>query len=139
MANVIVVDTGVLYAVADRSDADHDACDNLLNTFAGDLVVPTPVVVESAWLIGSRLGAVAEAKFLGAVVSGELRRHDLTDTDWERVLALVETYSDLDLGVVDASVVAVAEHIGADAIATLNHRDFTVVRPNHVEAFQLLP
>ena len=139
MANVIVVDTGVLYAVADRSDADHDASDNLLATFAGDLVVPTPVVVESAWLIGSRLGALAEAKFLGAVVSGELQRHDLTDTDWERVLALVETYSDLDLGVVDASVVAVAEHIGADAIATLNHRDFNVVRPNHVQAFQLLP
>ncbi len=41
-------------------------------------------------------------------------------------------------GVVDASVVAVAERLGALTIATLNRRDFAVVRPVHVAAFELL-
>ncbi len=137
--NAIIVDTGVVFAVADRSDADHGPCDELLGAFAGDLVVPTPVVVESSWLICSRLGPAAEAKFLRAVISGELRREDLADADWERALALVETYADLGLGLVDASVVAVAERLGATTVATLNHRDFRVVRPLHVAAFELLP
>ena len=48
-------------------------------------------------------------------------------------------YADLGLGLVDASVVAIAERLGATTIATLNHRDFMVVRPRHIVAFELLP
>jgi hypothetical protein len=52
---------------------------------------------------------------------------------------LIEQYHDLGLGVVDSSIVAVAERLGASTIATLNRRDFTVVRPMHIAAFELLP
>jgi hypothetical protein len=45
-----------------------------------------------------------------------------------QLLDLVERYADLGLGLVDASIVAIAERLGADTIATLNRRDFTVVR-----------
>lgn len=41
----------------------------------------------------------------------------------------VEKYDDLPLGTVDAAVVAIAERLGADRIATLNRRHFSVVRP----------
>jgi predicted nucleic acid-binding protein len=77
----IVIDTGVIFAVADRSDADHEVCDELLSAFGGELVVPTPVIVESSWLIEDRLGPAAEAKFLRSLTSGELARQDLTDAD----------------------------------------------------------
>src|ERR1700678_4093999 len=86
----IVLDTGVIFAVADSSDDDHDACDELLSAFVGELVVPTPVIVESSWLIEDRLGPAAEARFLRSVTSGELHRQDLTDADWERATSLVE-------------------------------------------------
>jgi hypothetical protein len=59
--------------------------------------------------------------------------------DWERISELVTAYSDLRLGGTDSSVIALAERRGATRIATLNHRDFTVVRPRHVAAFELLP
>jgi hypothetical protein len=52
---------------------------------------------------------------------------------------LVVQYADLGLGLVDASVVAVAERYQTATLATLNHRDFGVVRPRHVDAFELLP
>lgn len=52
---------------------------------------------------------------------------------------VVDTYADLGLGLVDASVIAIAERLKVTTIATLNHRDFTVVRPAHCEAFELLP
>lgn len=137
---MIVVDTGVIFAVADGDDADHRACDELLASYSrSELVVPTPVIVESAWLIESRLGPAAEAAFLRSMNTGELTRDDLLSADWSRTVDLVETYADLGLGVVDASVVVVAERLGVTTLATLNHRDFRVVRPKHVEAFELLP
>jgi hypothetical protein len=36
-------------------------------------------------------------------------------------------------------VIALAERQGAVRIATLNRRHFTVVRPRHAAAFELLP
>jgi uncharacterized protein len=137
---VLVVDTGVIFAVADRDDGDHDACDELVAAYAArELLVPTPVIVESAWLIESRLGPRAEAAFLRSVNDEELTRVDLEPSDWTRVVELVETYADLGLGVVDASVIAVTERLNIATVATLNGRDFRVVRPRHVDAFELLP
>ena len=59
--------------------------------------------------------------------------------DWPRIIELVWTYRDLPLGTVDASVIALAERPKIRQIATLDHRHFSVVRPAHVEAFELLP
>lgn len=137
---MLVVDTGVLLAVADRDEPDHTACDQLLaSRQSADLLVPTPVIVESSWLIESRLGPTAEARLLGSIADEELTRVELTEEDWTRAIELIETYADLGLGLVDASIVAVAERHGATQLATLNHRDFHVVRPRHVDAFELLP
>jgi predicted nucleic acid-binding protein len=61
------------------------------------------------------------------------------DVDLARVAELVRRYADLPLGTVDASVVATAERLGLHEIATVDRRDFTVVRPAHVDAFTLLP
>jgi uncharacterized protein len=60
-------------------------------------------------------------------------------TDWLRIAELVARYRDLPLGTVDASVVTTAERLGVTEIATVDRRDFTVVRPHHVAAFTLLP
>jgi uncharacterized protein len=136
---VILVDTGVLFATADRDDPDHAACDDLLAQYANELVVPVPVAVEAAWLIESRLGPAAETTFLRSVSSEEVILEDLTSADWARVIELVDRYADLPLGTVDASVVAVAERLGVTQVATLDHRDFSVVRPVHVATFKLLP
>jgi predicted nucleic acid-binding protein len=51
----------------------------------------------------------------------------------------VETYADLPLGTVDASVIALAERLELVDIATLDHRQFSIVRPRHVGAFTLSP
>lgn len=104
-----------------------------------DLVVPTPVAIETAWMIESRLGPDAEATFVDAIATGELEVVDLTDTDWARCRDLIRQYLDLGLGLVDASVVAMAERLGITTVATLNRRDFTVVRPAHCDALKLLP
>ena len=40
---------------------------------------------------------------------------------------------------VEASVIAIAERLEQDTIATLDRRHFSVVRPLHVDAFTLVP
>jgi uncharacterized protein len=59
--------------------------------------------------------------------------------DWPRIAELVSTYRDLSLGTVDASVVVAAVRLGIAELATLDRRHFTVVRPSHIPAFELLP
>lgn len=136
---MIVVDTGVLFAGVDRDDPRHADCAAVLEAHAGSLAAPVPVVVEAAWLVESRVGPAAEARFLRSVNAGEVERIELTDADRDRVVELVETYADLRLGTVDASLVAVGERMGITTIATLNQRGFRVVRPRRTEAFDLVP
>ncbi len=97
------------------------------------------MVAETAWLVESRLGPVAESRFLAMATSDRFTIVDLNAADYDRTRVLIEAYADLGLGFVDASIVAVAERLGLTTIATLNARDFTVVRPAHCDAFELLP
>jgi hypothetical protein len=136
---VLVVDTGPLVATADTSDKDHAACRALLEGDDGPLVTTAMVIAEAAYLIDRQLGARAEASLYDSILSGELEVASLDDSDWTRIRELVATYADLRLGGTDASVIALAERLGATRIATLNDRHFRVVRPRRAAAFELLP
>lgn len=103
------------------------------------MVTTALVVAEAGWLIDRQLGPTAEADFYRSIAADELGVEALTAADWTRVAELVERYADLGLGGVDASVVAVAERLDVAAIATLDRRDFSVVRPRYRDAFELLP
>lgn len=132
-----VVDTGPLYAIADRSDADHDRSLAVLQRRDLQLVIPALAVAEVCYLLGERLGAAAEAAFLRGLADFDVQapRPD----DWERIAELVQRYSNFPLGGVDASVVALAERLRTDLVVTLDERHFRAIRPRHWPAFQLLP
>lgn len=135
----VLADTGVLVSAADSREPRHADCAKVLRSHHGQMVMSAPVVAETSWMIESRLGPKAEARFLRLVTSGEIEVIDLSLADYLRCVELIETYADLGLGLVDASVVTIAERLSIATIATLNHRDFSVVRPRHVEAFELVP
>lgn len=96
------------------------------------------VVQESAYLISTRLGAIAEAGFL-RVAANEWALEAVEQDDLARAADLVETYADLPLGFVDASIVAIAERLDVRTLLTTDRRHFTVVRPVHVPRFVLAP
>lgn len=52
---------------------------------------------------------------------------------------MIVVYAEVGLGIVDVSVIAVAERLGVTTIATLNRRDFAVVRPAHCDTLDLMP
>lgn len=133
-----MIDTGVFISAADRHEPHHDECAQLLRTHR-DLRVTAPVIPETAWLLEDRLGPEAEVRFLRFVTSDRIGIVDATRADYDRSIELIGLYADLGLGFVDASVIAIAERLGISTIATLNRRDFAVVRPAHVDAFDLVP
>lgn len=135
----LILDTGPLFAALDRSDADHAACRTLIETTPEPLVVPAPVLVEVEYLIHARLHVGVWLALLDDVRDGAFRVEALTATDYVRVRELCDRYADADVGFVDAAVLAVAERLGEPKLATLDHRHFGILRPNHVAALDLLP
>jgi predicted nucleic acid-binding protein len=135
---LLIVDTSVLLAAADNADPDHDRC---VQAIEGESpLVTTPLVIaEAAYLVGRQIGASAEAAFFRAVAAGELQVESVTPSEALRIAELIETYADLGLGGTDASLMALAERLQVTRIATLDRRHFTVVRPNHTAAFELIP
>jgi predicted nucleic acid-binding protein len=132
-----VVDTGPLYAVADADDDHHRTCLDLLERSDLDLVIPALVVAEATYLIGTRLGAHAEAAFLNGLASFEVEGP--RDTDWAAIASLVDRYADFPLGGTDASVAVLADRLGTNLIVTLDHRHFSVIRSGRGTVYSLLP
>lgn len=90
------------------------------------MVVPVTVTVEVDYLLRARVSAHAARAFMADVDAG---RYILAPTDaavFARACELDGRLADLGLGLVDASVVAVAEKLGASAIATLDAEHFSV-------------
>jgi uncharacterized protein len=135
----LIVDTGPLLAALDAADPDHARCAALLTRAQEDLVVPALVMAELDYWCHERLGGDAWLVFLDDVVRGAYRVEHPALPDLERCSGLQRQYADLGLGVVDASIVALAERLGERRLATLDRRHFAVVRPAHADAFELLP
>jgi predicted nucleic acid-binding protein len=135
----LVLDTGPILALLDAGDPDHDRCVALVDGAGEDLVVPVTVLVEVDYWVLKLLGPKAWSVFVDDVARGAYRLEPLEIDDLQRAAELERTYANLDLGLVDASVVAVCERLGEAKVATLDRRDFSVVRPSHCEALHILP
>lgn len=135
----LVLDTSVLLAALDTADPHHAACRALIESADEDLVVPVLVLAELDYWCHTRLSADVWLVFLADLLSGVYRAEPPTTDDFARCEFLQRRYADLGLGVVDASVVALCERLGEEKVATLDHRDFAVVRPAHVAAFRIVP
>jgi hypothetical protein len=133
----LLLDTGPLYALADRDDAWHERVRDFLEESRQPLLVPVSVLPEAAYLIRTRLGEPQELLFAESLAAGEINVEGLTRADLRRTAELMKTYP--FLGFVDATVVAIAERLKLDAVVTTDRRDFRRVKPAHVRAFRLLP
>ncbi|HWP62318.1 MAG TPA: PIN domain-containing protein [Candidatus Binatia bacterium] len=135
----LILDTGPLYASLDRSDADHVACRALIEGSTEPLVIPAPVLVEVDALIRRHLHPGVLVALLDDIEAGAYRVEDVAPSDYPRIRSLCDRHADLDIGFVDAAVLAIVERLGEPKLATLDRRHFSVLRPRHVDALTLLP
>ena len=134
----VVADTGALYVLYDADDQDHQRVAGALDTVHGSICVPAAVLGEIGYLLREWLGVDAELAFLASLRSGAFQLAEFTEADLARCEQLLATYRDLNIGLVDAAVVATAERLGIQTVLTLDERDFRAIRPKG-GPFRLLP
>lgn len=120
----VLLDTGIVYAYYDRSDRWHQRARRLLQGEQRGLILPSPVIPEVDHLLGTRLGAKSRLVFYSGITDGYYLVVDLPRDAYARVAELNRQFADLELGFVDAAIVALAEAIGLPQIATADRRHF---------------
>ena len=135
----LIVDTGVLYATLDRGDEAHKACRELIEGTNERRVLPAPILPEVDYWVAKKLGPGPMVALLQDIQAGAYVVEDVAESDYSRITEIVDRYADLDVGFVDAAILAIVERLGEPKLATIDHRHFTVIRPTHVEALELLP
>lgn len=133
----LLVDTGVLYAMVDRTDAWHAPTVDYLKRHRPALLVPVTVLPEAAYLVRTRLGVREELALVRGFLDGGVAIEPLRDADLHRAVALMTQYQ--DLGFTDCTVVAMAERLALTTIATTDRRHFAGVQPRHATHFALVP
>ena len=135
----IIADTGAIYALIDASDAWHERMIDWWRNADAQVLLPLTIVPEVSYLLQTRIGANAEARFVRALAEEEFELDLLEPDDVRRASEIVTAYSKLPLGFVDATVVAVAERNDAREILTTDRRHFSIIKPLHAKRFSLLP
>ena len=124
---MIIVDTGAMLALLDASEDQHRILEELYEETARRWIVPAVILPEIDYLISTHLGAKAQEIFLDDLASGAFSVEWGCDEDLSVAYRICARYSALKVGLVDAMVIATAERLNADAIATLDLRHFGAV------------
>lgn len=134
---MILVDAGPLVALANRSDAHHQACVDALQRLRGPLATVWPALTEASYLV--RRWPAAQTAILSLVETGALRLLALGRDDIPRIQALLAKYRDLPMDLADAALVCVAERERITTVFTVDRRDFSVYRATGLGRFKVVP
>ena len=135
----IIADTGALLALIDRDDKHHQPMVHFVTNSQETFIVPSPIVTELCYMLVEHISTEAEITFLRALTNREMVLEHFTLNDLNRAIEILEQYRDAELGMVDATVMAMAERMKIKTILTVDHRDFGLFRPINCEAFTLVP
>ena len=124
---MIVADTGAILALIDADDRHHRTLRALFLEDPDAWVLPWAVLPEVDYLVMTKVSVRAQEAFLADLAGGAYRVEWGDEMDLERAHELSSRYRGLKLGLVDCAVMAVAERLGAKAIATLDLRHFAAV------------
>lgn len=123
---MIVADTGGVIALLDRDDRHHGAVRRFFETDP-DWILPWAILPEVDYLAAKRLGEHVARAFVEDLREGLFAVDSNVVRDLPRAAELLTRYADLELGLVDAVVMAQAEHHGAHVIVTTDARHFRAV------------
>lgn len=133
----VIADTGAIIALLDEDDKHHAAVVEVAQSF--DLLIPVTVLPEVDYLVTKYLGEAVVRSFLEAMTEGEFIYLPIEIEEIRRTTEIMARYSDIPIGFVDASLVALAESHNIHRILTLDRRHFNIIRPESIEYLELLP
>jgi predicted nucleic acid-binding protein len=136
---MIVLDTGGLLAALDANEELHGRCVAALVSAKPPRVLSPFVLAELDYLIGARVGHEAQMALIDEVIRGAYQLESFSAEDVDRAGQIMKRYSDLRVGLADASVVVLAQrHRTLDLLCT-DERHFRSLRGPGGKPFRLLP
>jgi uncharacterized protein len=124
---MIVADTGAILALIDKSDRHHKTLLALFEDRPTDWILPWAILAEVDYLVGAHVGAKAQEAWLDDLASGAFQVEWGTEADLTRAREIAHRHRALRVGLVDAVVMALAERLQVEAVATLDLRHFGAV------------
>jgi len=134
---LILVDTGPLVALFDRSDPQHRRCQEAAALLPARLLTVWPVLTEAFFL----LSEVRDAResLWSFLANGPVTLSHLDGDDLPRMKELMAKYADLPMDLADAALVRVAERESFTKIFTLDRKHFSLYRPTHLRRLEIVP
>jgi predicted nucleic acid-binding protein len=136
---LIVLDTSFVFALLDKKESRHLEATRWYEGLRDPIVTTPLVLVELDYLLRARATAAAVETFYGEVRAGNLGVEWWPGLD-RKAAEVAERYAEIGLGLVDASLVALAARLETNRIASFDERHFRAVEPlDGAGAFTLLP
>jgi predicted nucleic acid-binding protein len=137
MPGELLLDTGALVSLLDRSQRHHQKCRRAFAEWTGPVVSTEAVLTEATYLLaGVHGGRTACVDFF---LSGGAVLVPSTATSLRRVRKLLDKYADLPMDFADATLVALAEELDCSSVFTTDRTDFSVYRLKGRKPFRLVP
>jgi predicted nucleic acid-binding protein len=133
-----LVDTGAVVALVNRADRHHAAAVEWFQRFRGQLLTTEAVITETAYVLAASPAhqRTALVWFERARGTGLLVVEPVAD--YMALARIIAQYASLPCDYADASLIALAERTGVNAIATIDQRDFSVYRLRRRRRFKIL-
>ena len=137
MAAELLLDTGALVSLLDRSQRHHAECARFFSEWDQAVVSTEAVLTEATHLLGKQKGG--REACVDFFLSGGALLVPTTSASLRRSRDLLSQYSDLPMDYADATLVVLAEELGTNLVFTTDRRDFGVYRIRGRRRFEILP
>jgi uncharacterized protein len=131
----VLLDTGVIVALLDRSERHHAACVETIRQIRAPLVTCEAAIAESCYLLGSLAGA--NVSILENVAAGVFQIPLPLTACAREIQRILRKYRDRQIDLADACLIHLATELGTGKILTLD-KDFNVYRWGRNNAFEPL-
>ena len=121
----VLLDTGVIVALLDRSERRHEACVEALEDVTARLVTCEAVIAESCYLLRDLPGA-SEA-VIENVARGTFHMPFQLSAAAPQVQRILRQYRDRKIDLADACLIHMANELRSADVLTLDH-DFEIYR-----------
>ena len=131
----VLLDTGVIVALIDRSERLHQSCATAVRDLEAPLVTCEAVIAEACYLLRNLRGAPEAVIENVAAAIFQIPFHLSQETTGVR--QILRKYRDREIDLADACLIRLAEQMETAEILTLD-KDFEVYRWGRNKPFRLL-
>jgi predicted nucleic acid-binding protein len=137
VAGELLLDTGALVSLLDRSQNRHSEFARIFRGWNGPVVSTEAVLTEATHLLGRLRGG--RQTCIDFFLAGGAVLVPSSIPSLRRARELLADYEDLPMAFADATLVVLAEELGTNKICTTDRKDFSIYRASGRRPFSIVP